>query len=129
MRQIKWTMVAAAAILIVLIGCYVRFVPQSFFHDAKEIEVYRVVQNSGEVRLEITEEVDLEALCESLTFLQCRRYRMPFAPYAQSEVEYEIDGMYRGEHFHILLGSEDVNVIYDSAEKGGYEILQFSFFS
>ena len=120
MKQLKWTMVVALALLIVLLGSYVRFVPQSYFAETGEIEVYRVVQNKDGERLEITQGVDRAALSECLPLLQCRRYRTPFAPYAQSKVEYEIDGVCGEESFHIVLG--DINFIYESAEKGGYEI-------
>lgn len=123
MKHLKW-IIAAAALLLALLVSFVLFIPQSYFPDTGEIEVYRVVRNSSEARLEITEEVDLEALSECLPLLQCRRYRTPFAPYAQSEVEYEIDGMCGTQSFHIVLGPADVNHIYESAEKGGYAIVR-----
>ena len=85
MKQLKWTMIVALALLIVLLGSYVRFVPQSYFAETEGIEVYRVVQNKDGERLEITQEVDLAALSECLPLLQCCRYRTPFAPYAQSK--------------------------------------------
>ena len=40
MKTIRWTMVAAPALLIVLIGAYVRFVLQTFFADTGEIDIY-----------------------------------------------------------------------------------------
>lgn len=50
------------------------------------------------------------------------RYRISFAPYLQTDVMYEIYGMYQQNPILMILGQSYINYIYTNSEKGGYKI-------
>ncbi len=122
-RKKKW--LRAAVVIGVLVAAFVVFVPQEFFDwdSEKELQVYRVVSiNDADERVDITEEVDLEALEIRLYLMEGSRYRSQFSPYYMGQTQYEIDLFYGEDSFHILLGDSSVNYLYESAERGGYKI-------
>ena len=94
-----------------------------FFSQSKnivdQIDSYDIsqVEYNGE---DITERVDCDLLVSIVSKYKCSRLPHKFAPHQISQVEVEINGTADSKPLHILLG--DINVVYRSANKGGYTI-------
>ena len=94
-----------------------------FFSQSKnivdQIDSYDIfqVECNGE---DITKRVDCDVLGSIVSKYKCSRLPHKFAPIQTSQVEVEINGTADRKPLHILLG--DINVVYRSADKGGYTI-------
>ena len=69
----------------------------------------------------VTEQVDPEALSVLLQGQTRGRFRRQFAPVRLMDPSVEITGMDSRGHWHFSLDA-DTQVVYDSAEKGGWPI-------
>lgn len=124
----KQTMVA---VVLLLLGSVVYVLtPVPVVKDADAIEIYRVEQyqkNGEDVDIvDITDQIDLAALQNYLTTVQCGRVPQRFAPISLTNYDYEIyilchePQVHGMSHMNLLLGER--NLVYQSSDKGGYKI-------
>ena len=85
-----------------------------------DCQVYYVA--AGERLADVTDQVDLEALGELLRGAERRGYRVSFAPLQLQERSVDIGVLAGSRHWHLYLDG-DTCVLYGSAEKGGYPII------
>ena len=113
--------------LIVVVLCLI-FIAVDYFStpaplvtDADNLKIYTVcIVNSEYKKEEITDIIDCNKLAQIISSYSRSRLPHSFAPYQLSIGEIEIDIMDNNKTLHIILG--DINVIYDSGDKGGYTI-------
>ncbi len=110
----KMIVIGSAAIVMIIAAIL-------FFSQPKQIvdtgyDIGRVTYNGNDV----TEQVDCEKLASIVSKYTCSRLPHAFAPTQTSQVVVELNGSDGGKALHILLG--DINVAYESANKGGYTI-------
>lgn len=90
--------------------------PKAIINDTNNYDIYRVVYND----VDVTERVDCKALASIVGKYKCSRVPHIFAPYQQSQVVVELNGVNGNNPLHIILG--DINVAYESGNKGGFSI-------
>ena len=71
---------------------------------------------------DITGQIDCDKLVQIISKYTRSRLPHSFAPYQLTVGEIDIHAVENNRPFHIILGNDGVNVIYSSAEKGGYTI-------
>ena len=76
----------------------------------------------GEDLLDVTDQVDLEAMGALLQDVERRGYRIEISPVQLKESSVDIGVLDSSRHWHFYM-DENTCVIYDSAEKGGYPIV------
>ncbi len=103
-------------------GSFMFFVPQKFFSSKNNIEIHSVDVFVDNGKKDITEEIDTKSLEKYVILMEGKRVKTNFAPFEGSKVKYEINGIYNNKPFHILLGENNINYLYESSEKGGYKI-------
>ena len=122
----KKIVILGIVLAVIVIGVAVLATPMAFFRNVESMEIYRVEYvGSDEQHVNITDEVDLESLESCLPLIRCRRFRTQFAPYLLRDVEYEISLIDYGNNrfVNIILGEDDLNYVYISADEGGYQIV------
>ena len=82
-----------------------------------QVQLVRVVTELENV----TEQVYTEALSALLQGQTRSRFRRQFTPIQLTDTSVEITGMDSRDHWHFALDA-DMQVVYDSAEKGGWPI-------
>ena len=87
---------------------------------AEDCQVYYVA--AGEKQVDVTDQVDLEAMGELLRGAERRGCRVSFAPLQLQERSVDIGVLESSRHWHLYM-DEDTCVIYESADKGGYPII------
>lgn len=123
-KRAKRLLICAATLLLVLVVVFILSVPQQYFAGDEPFEIHRIVyRDFTNHETVITEDISAESLTSLLKTVECKRYRVLLAPHLTSVVRYEIDGRYHQEPTHIILGDAYLNIIYNSADKGGYQIL------
>lgn len=103
-------LICAAIVTIIFIK------PTAIVKDPQNYQISRVFLDEED----ITDKIEIEKLVSVLSKYTRNRVPKFFAPYPQSSVRIEINGMVNHEPLHILLG--DINIAYSSSDKGGYEI-------
>ncbi|QOX62404.1 hypothetical protein FRZ06_03040 [Anoxybacterium hadale] len=89
--------------------------------DMAEVQIQRVsVLNSKYEDQDFTDHIDCEILAQILSNYKRSRLPYDFAPYQAAVGDIDIGYFDHGDLKHISLGS--VNVVYDSADRGGYKI-------
>ncbi len=104
------------------VGSFMFFVPQKFFCSKNNIEIHSVDVFVDGRKKDITEEIDTKSLEKYIVLMEGKRVKTNFAPFEGSKVKYEINGIYNNKPFHVLLGENNINYLYESSEKGGYKI-------
>ena len=109
-----------------IILCLVAFainlsIPSPIINNVDKIQIYAVsVINSKYEDVDITSQIDSGKLARVISSYNRSKVPHHFAPHQMSVDDIEIDYIYDNETRHIVLGS--VNVVYESADKGGYTI-------
>jgi len=106
--------------LIVIAAVYFS-VPAPIADDPDDIRIYLVtVANSECIHEDITGRIDCGQLAQVISRYQRSKLPRSFAPYQIAPGEIEIVGSAGNRTMNLLLG--DVNVVYESADRGGYVI-------
>lgn len=105
------------AVLVLMAGLVWWFQPRPAVGADFEVRLVRV----GIELEDVTDQVDTEALAELLQGQTRGRFRRQFAPTRLTESTVDIAGRDNGGHWHFSLDA-DTQVVYDSAEKGGWPI-------
>ena len=92
-------------------------VPQRAVSEDFQVKLVRI----GTELENVTEQVDTEALSVLLQGQTHGLFRRQFAPTQLTESTVDITGMDSRGHWHFMLDAE-TQVVYDSAEKGGWPI-------
>ena len=118
----KKKLVLTVVIAIAFVGISIYLLqPILIVKDIDLLDIDTVIHNvDNEERTDITEQVDLDLLSNLISRYECSRIPHSFAPYQGQDVLYWIDGTYNNKELHIILGN--INVIYESSDKGGYKI-------
>lgn len=116
----KVSIIVGVTVLSAMVAYYL-LLPKAIVEHPESLDIYRVMSYSDSEGTEITESVDLNELAEVLSHYQSRRIRKSFAPYLLSEIRYEINGTYKSDSLHILVG--DLNIVYGGRKNGGFEIM------
>lgn len=118
-----------AAVLPVLLLLFLHLVPMRPFHEKDSIAIDRVEQNmwmdaeGKEIEdVDITEQIDVDMLTFYLQIMQTDRLPSHMGSYWMGDVTYEIHGVCNGKPLHINIGTEVESYVYESGEKGGYQI-------
>lgn len=104
-------------VIVVIIGVFIATVayfsqPKDIINDKNSYDIFRVVYNG----VDVTEQVDCEALASIVS--KYKRSRLPhaYAPYQLSQVVVELDGVTGNGLLHIMLG--DINIACGSGNRG-----------
>lgn len=119
MSQIKKKRIILAGILVsIIVMGSIAFLlsPQNVINKKESFYITQVLYKGEDV----TGQVDCDTLSLVLGTSKCSRLPYSFAPYQISKIEIEIYGNADNKPLYVLLG--DINVVYRSAEKGGYSI-------
>lgn len=118
----KKKLVLTVVIAIAFVGISIYLLqPRLIAKDIDLLDIDRVIHNvDHEERTDITEQIDLDLLKERIGRYKCSRIPHSFSPYQGQDVLYMIDGFYDNKPIHIILG--EINVVYESSDKGGYKI-------
>lgn len=96
-------------------------IPSPVINDADKVQIGAVSVINSEYKSEdITSRIDCEKLARVIGTYNRSKLPHHFAPRQIAVGDIEIDYIYNNKSKHIILGS--VNVVYVSADKGGYEI-------
>lgn len=114
--------IAPILCLIVIITTYYSL-PSPIINNLDDVKIYHVAIIDSDYREEaITSQLDCGKLAEIISSYSRSKIRLPFAPTQITVGDIEIDAIDGHKTMHILLGN--TNVIYESADKGGYKIHQ-----
>ena len=113
----KWKILLVCAVALAGIAAWC-FVPRTVAEGA--YRVYYVA--AGEGLRNVTDQVDLEAMGELLRDVERQGCRVSFAPMQLQERSVDIGVLESTRHWHLYM-DEDTCVMYDSADKGGYPII------
>lgn len=113
----KWKISLVCVVALAAIAAWC-FVPRAVAEG--EYRVYSVA--SGQGLTNVTDQVDLDVLGGLLRGVERRGYRVGVFPVQTRDSSMEIGVLGDGWHCHLYM-DEDTCVIYDSAEKGGYPII------
>jgi len=86
--------------------------PKDIISGTNGYQIDRVVYNG----VDVTQRVDREALASFVSKYKCSRFPRRFAPYQESQVVVELNGVSGDSMLHILLG--DINLAYKDVPKG-----------
>ena len=113
----KKSVIELVAVLALMAGLVWWFQPRPAVGADFEVRRVRIG-----IELEnVTDQMDTEALAELLQGQTRGRFRRQFAPTQLTDATVEITGMDSRGHWHFSLDA-DTQVVYDSAEKGGWPI-------
>ena len=113
----RWKILLVCVVVLAAIAAWC-FVPRVVAEG--EYRVYYVA--SGQGLTNVTDQVDLEAMGELLQGVERRGYRIGVFPVQTRDSSVEIGVLGDGWHCYLYM-DEDTCVVYDSAEKGGYPIV------
>ena len=113
----KKKLVVILAALLLIVGAAWQLLPIPAVEADFQVQLVRV----GTELENVTEQVDTEALSALLQGQTRSRFRRQFAPIQLTDTSVEITGMDSRGHWHFALDA-DMQVVYDSAEKGGWPI-------
>ena len=113
----KKKLVVILAALLLIVGAVWQLLPIPAVEADFQVQLVRV----GTELENVTEQVDTEALSALLQGQTRSRFRRQFAPIQLTDTSVEITGMDSRGHWHFSLDA-DMQVVYDSAEKGGWPI-------
>ena len=113
----KWKILLVCVVVLAGIAAWC-FAPRSAVEE--DCRAYYVA--AGEGHRNITDQVDLEAMSGLLQGVERRGYRIGISPIQLKESSVDIGVLDSSWHWHFYM-DEDTCVIYDSAEKGGYPII------
>ncbi len=113
----KKKLVVILAALLLIVGAAWQLLPIPAVEADFQVQLVRV----GTELENVTEQVDTEALSALLQGQTRSRFRRQFTPIQLTDTSVEITGMDSRGHWHFSLGA-DMQVVYDSAEKGGWPI-------
>lgn len=117
----KKRVIFSGLILILVVLAFYLSIPAPIIKNADEVQIYAVnVINSKYENEDITSQIDCRKLEQVISTYNRSKLQHQFAPYQIAIDDIEIDYTHDNKPEHIILGS--VNVVYESAEKGGYEI-------
>ncbi len=117
----KKKLVITGIIIIAIIIASIYFSqPKNIINDINRYNINRVVYNG----VDITDRVDCKTLASIVSKYKCSRLPHSFSPYQLSQVVVELNGDNGDKPLHIILG--DINVAYESGNKGGFSILNSS---
>ena len=114
----RWKILLVCVVALAAIAAWC-FIPRSAVGEG-QYRIYYV--GAGEGLRDITDQVDLEAMGALLQDVERRGYRIGFSPVQLKESSVDIGVLDSSRHWHFYM-DEDICVIYDSAEKGGYPIV------
>lgn len=113
----KKKLVVILAALLLIVGAAWQLLPIPAVEADFQVQLVRV----GTELENVTEQVDTEALSALLQGQTRSRFRRQFTPIRLTDTSVEITGMDSRDHWHFALDA-DMQVVYDSAEKGGWPI-------
>lgn len=118
----KQKIVAAGVILcLTIIGSIYFATPSQIVNNPDKVQIQRViVVNSKYEDEDITSQIDCKKLAQTISSYNRSKISHRFAPYQMAIGDIELDYTDNNKVRHVLLGS--VNVVYESADKGGYNI-------
>ena len=123
----KWMIYAGMAVVLILL--FLHLVPMRPFGEKDVIEIDKVEQNvwldtqgNAIEDVDITEKIDMDMLTLYLQIMQTKRVRSYMGTYWMGDVTYEIHGICNGKPLHINIGTESESFVYESSDKGGYQI-------
>lgn len=117
MKRKAWTIAVAVALLLVVGGLSVAPRPVV----GEDFEIYAV--DKGSHLTDVVEQVDRETLAALLKNGRAWHFPVFFAPYQATQNTVEIRGRGEKSGHWIILFNEGKCVVYESADKGGYPIL------
>lgn len=118
----KAVIIVTIICLTIIITTYYSF-PSPIISNIDDVKIYHVAIIDSDYKEEdITSQIDCVKLVETISSYSRSKIRLPFAPTQITVGDIEIDGTDDNKTMHILLGN--TNVIYESADKGGYKIHQ-----
>lgn len=86
--------------------------PKSIINNIDRYHISQVVYNG----VDVTEQVDCKTLASIVSNYKCGRLPHRVAPYQESQVVVELNGIDGKNILHIILG--DINFVYENANKG-----------
>ncbi len=89
--------------------------------DPSLLEFWSVTAYLDGEEIDLTDEVDMEALATLLGNYTCKVATVSSNAYTTDSVQYECNGSYDGESFHLLLGK--LNVVYGDSLSGRHTIV------
>lgn len=117
----KKSIMIAAALLLVSAALIYLATPSKVVKDPHKIEIQSVnIYNSNLEEENITAQISSKMLAQTLSHYDRSKMPHPFSPSQIKEGNIDINYLDNGETKHIKLGN--VNVVYESADKGGYQI-------
>jgi hypothetical protein len=121
----KKLIIAGILICCIIIAVIYYSIPAPIFARPANVKIHRVEIITTEFMSEdITNRIDCNKLVQIISKYSRSRLPRSFAPYQMTVGQIDVDGIGSNGPFHIILGNDAtyVNVIYSSAEKGGYII-------
>ena len=115
--------ISTVVIALVFLLLFLHFVPYHPFRDKDAFDIHSITQVvDGETKADITDQIDVEKLEQYLLLMKTKRLRKHSVRHLLADVDYYIDGTYNARPMHIILGPADENWVYESGDRGGYEI-------
>lgn len=114
------TITALALFLLIIGGTVFLYQAKPIIKDGSRFSIFRVMYNHDNISEDVSEKINLRKVESIINSYQCKRLAHSFAPYQHDKVIIEIDGISDSRPIHLLLG--EINVIYESADIGGFEI-------
>jgi len=117
----KKAVVSSAVLCFIIVAVAYFSLPSPLLNNTDDVQIYQVRVANSEYKYEdITDQVDCIKLAQIISAYTRSKLPHSFAPYQITVGDIEINGTAGNKSMHILLG--DVDVIYESANKGGYTI-------
>jgi hypothetical protein len=120
---LKKRFILIVVIAITIVGILISYMqPRVIIKNADLLEILEVVHylDNGKPD-DITEQVNINLLAETISNYKCRKIPKSFAPFRIEDITFEINGRYSNKPLHILLG--DIYIVYESSKKGGFQII------
>ncbi|AEE97997.1 hypothetical protein [Mahella australiensis] len=118
----KKKVIIIGIILCLIVSAAIYFsLPAPIINNKDNLQIYRVsIANSKYDYDDVTSQIDCNKLAQLISTYNRSKLPHSFAPHQITVGEIEIDAIADNKVMHIILG--DVNVVYESADKGGYTI-------